>query len=94
VPPEITINSIINEGRDEIWISDNGIGISPNYHTKIFESFERLHTHQEYQGSGLGLALAQRVASNHHGSIEIESKPLEGTTFKVNLRGVAGHGTA
>jgi len=93
VQPQITITATRNEGRDEIRVSDNGIGISPEYHTKIFESFERLHTHQEYQGSGLGLTLAQRVASNHDGSIELESKPLEGTTFKVNLRGVAGHGT-
>jgi len=93
VQPQIEITSTMNEGRDEICISDNGIGIASEYYTKVFESFERLHTHQEYQGSGLGLTLAQRVASNHDGSIEIESKPFEGTTFKVKLKGGVGHGT-
>ena len=85
VKPLVNITAITDKGRNDINISDNGIGISPEYHSKIFKLFERLHTQDEHTGSGLGLAIAHRIATNHGGSIDVESSPLEGTTFKVRL---------
>jgi light-regulated signal transduction histidine kinase (bacteriophytochrome) len=91
--PIINITSATNLEISDICISDNGIGISPEFHTRIFNLFEQLHTQDEHPGSGLGLTLAHRVAANHGGSIDVESKPLEGTTFRVSLAG-AHNGSA
>jgi len=90
VKPLINIESTDGNENTEIRISDNGIGISSEYHNKIFNLFQRLHTQEEHPGSGIGLTLAHRVAANHGGSIKIESikiesEPLEGTTFKVQM---------
>lgn len=87
IKPLINITSTADQESNGISISDNGIGISPEFHSKIFNLFERLHTQDEHPGSGLGLTLAHRVAANHGGAIDVESKPLEGTTFKVRLAG-------
>lgn len=87
VRPVIDITSITDKENSDISISDNGIGISSEFHSQIFNLFERLHTQDQHPGSGLGLTLAHRVAANHGGSIAVQSKPLEGTTFRVSLAG-------
>ncbi|UWQ62169.1 transporter substrate-binding domain-containing protein [Leisingera caerulea] len=71
------------------WVSftvrDNGIGIEPEYHDRIFGLFKRLHRHSDHQGSGIGLTLCRRIAANHGGSIEVESRKGAGSAFTVTL---------
>ena len=68
-----------------IAISDNGIGIKPEYHEKIFLMFERLHSKSDYEGTGLGLAICCRLANALHGKITVESELGKGSTFKLHL---------
>lgn len=68
-----------------ITIRDNGIGIESQYADQIFEVFKRLHPRDIYPGSGIGLALCRRIATNHNGHITIESVIREGTSFHVLL---------
>jgi PAS domain S-box-containing protein len=71
--------------RYELFVRDNGIGIDPRYHEKIFGLFQRLHTREEYAGTGLGLAIVKKATSKLHGSVRVESKRGEGSTFFVVL---------
>ncbi|MEZ6047398.1 MAG: ATP-binding protein [Planctomycetaceae bacterium] len=66
-------------------ITDNGIGISLEYHNRIFEIFRRLHTQEEYSGSGIGLAICRKIVQRHHGKIWVESIPGEGSKFHFTL---------
>ncbi|MEZ0608306.1 ATP-binding protein [Fibrella sp. WM1] len=65
----------------ELTVSDDGIGFSPQYRERIFQLFQRLHSQSEYPGTGIGLAICQRVMHNHGGTIEAHSQPGEGATF-------------
>ncbi|MFK7941894.1 MAG: chemotaxis protein CheB [Paracoccaceae bacterium] len=73
-------------GMVGVRISDNGIGISPEYHKKIFELFARLHTDAEYTGSGLGLSLCERIVSKLGGNISVEDGVDGGSAFVFTLQ--------
>jgi signal transduction histidine kinase len=66
-------------------VTDNGIGIPPEYHERIFEVFARLHTEEEFSGTGIGLAIARKAARLMDGEITLESVPGSGCTFSLLL---------
>ena len=80
-----TAKLIKNKSYCHIKVSDNGIGFNPKYKYKIFEVFQRLHTKEEYPGTGIGLAIVKKIVQNHNGIITAESKPNEGATFNIYL---------
>lgn len=69
----------------ELSIQDNGIGFDEKYSEKIFAMFQRLHGRNEYEGTGVGLAVCRRIADRHGGTISAKGKPGEGATFTVSL---------
>ena len=68
-----------------IEVADNGIGFDPSQAARIFQVFQRLHNRSEYQGTGIGLAIVQKVIENHHGYIQADGRPGEGATFRIAL---------
>jgi len=79
--------------RDHEWcfnVRDNGIGIDPQFHDRIFVIFQRLPTRRHYAGSGIGLAIVKRIVERHHGQVCVLSTPDEGSTFSFTLPVSAG----
>ena len=88
-PPLITIaaENDRNGRHVRVIVADNGIGIAPENHARVFKLFQRLHVCNEYPGTGLGLALCQRIARNHGGHIDLASEFGRGAAFTVHLQG-------
>lgn len=88
-PPRVIISSALVEikGSDSLRISikDNGIGLDPSHFQRIFKAFERLHSKDEYEGNGLGLALCKKIVKRHNGTIEARGDKNNGSEFIVTL---------
>jgi PAS domain S-box-containing protein len=85
VPPVVHAKARRENGNWIFSVKDNGIGIEREYLEKIFGLFKRLHTRDEYSGTGIGLALCQRIIERHHGRIWVESEAGTGSTFYFTL---------
>jgi len=91
VPPEIKVEAEVLEGSRQgekqcrIRVKDNGIGFDNKYAEQIFKVFERLHGRDEYEGTGIGLAVCRKVVERHGGSISAEGVPGQGSVFTVLL---------
>jgi len=81
----ITIGSTKEEGSKTIYVKDNGVGFDPAYTEKLFKAFQRLHSQQEYDGTGIGLVTVKRIISSHGGRVWAESASDEGATFYFTL---------
>ncbi|MCZ6541557.1 MAG: ATP-binding protein [Nitrospinae bacterium] len=86
LPPVVTVTSRpLRDGFWEIIVCDNGIGIESHHISRIFQPFERLHSGDLFDGSGMGLAICKKIVGRHGGSIHVTSQPNEGTSFIVTL---------
>jgi signal transduction histidine kinase len=86
-PPLVRIAARLDNKQWVFSIEDNGIGIAEQYKEMIFGLFKRLHTNQAYSGTGMGLAICQRIVERYHGRIWVESQPGRGSYFFFTIPG-------
>jgi signal transduction histidine kinase len=83
--PRIRVTAIREAELVRIDVADNGIGIPDEYAEKVFVIFQRLHGRDEYEGTGIGLALCKKVVEFHDGTIELRPSPLGGACVSFTL---------
>jgi len=88
--PKVRITGSQEDGRVTFRVSDNGIGIEPAYLDRIFVVFQKLHARDRYEGTGVGLALCEKIVRRHGGRIWVESEPGRGSTFRFVLPAAPG----
>jgi light-regulated signal transduction histidine kinase (bacteriophytochrome) len=84
-PHHIGISANKNEDKYVFSVKDNGIGIDPKYQEQIFKIFKKLHTIDEYPGTGIGLSITKKIVQYHGGNIRVKSEPDKGSKFYFTL---------
>lgn len=90
-PPQVTVDARLEQDHCVISVADHGIGFDEKYLDRIFTIFQRLHGRQEFEGTGVGLAVCRRIAERHGGMITAKSRLGQGATFLVTLPVRSGH---
>jgi len=84
-PPRIHVSAVKEQDVWTFRIRDNGIGIAPEHHDRIFDFFARLHSKEEYPGTGIGLAVCKKIVGRHKGRLWVDSEPGSGCAFCFTL---------
>lgn len=84
-PPHVRVSAERQADGWALRVEDNGIGIDPKHYERIFTVFQRLHTRDQYPGTGMGLAICKRIVERHGGTIGVRSRPGEGTCFTFTI---------
>lgn len=85
VRPEILIGATRERDAWKFWVKDNGIGIDPRFKDEVFVVFRRLHSRDNYPGSGIGLSICKRIIDRHRGAIWVESQLGQGAAFYFTI---------
>ena len=87
--PQVTVRTEPCDTMVRIWVEDNGIGIDPRYRHRLFNLFERLHSGQEYEGTGIGLSIVRKAVERMGGTVGVESELGKGSRFWMQLHAVS-----
>jgi len=83
--PQVKVRYKFNDQKHLITVEDNGIGIEEKYYNTIFEMFKRLNNKEQFEGTGMGLAICKKIVERYNGNIWIESQPNAGSRFHLSF---------